>query len=326
MRVFRIIVMLFVCATVVCCKEKDEFYYTTVGTISEKIEVKDIVAVDNQSFLLLGADKDDKSVVYACVEKDNIWSFSKRYTDAEKYNDIAFSEGTVWLCGENMSLRKSKDTLRSSSIFTKFSYWDEWPSEKKNLLEVYVKNGHPFYMIGTDDLLSGSFYRYCYNDTVYSSSKKKYGLNDMVVCEDVAYVAGYGSVLKVSEKGTLESLEKIGGENFTHICSNNTYLFVSTYSGDIYRSEIGSDLWTKVASCGKKLLFVEANSFGDVIATGESKEILVSTDNGNNWREENFQDGNKISAVVTINDIFYIGTRKSCVLKVNHQALAIHGK
>ncbi len=307
------------------CEKKEKLYFTTLGTISDKVSVIDIAVVDESTFLLLSRDKDDKSVIYVCTQKNqNTWSFSKRMTIIDQYNDIDFVDGVTWMCGDKMFLTKSFDTLKTRQRHTKFNYWNDWPSEKKNLKELYVLNGRPQYMIGTDDLLTGSFYTYKYADTVYSSSKKHFGLNDMVVCGSDAYVAGYGSIVHVSDNGATETLENIGGENFTHICTAGSYLFTCTYSGDIYRSEIGSNDWRKVCTTGKHLLFIEANKYGDVIATGETKEVLVSQDFGANWEEEKYSDGNKISCVVTIDDTFYLGTSKGVVLKINHGTFAIN--
>ena len=84
----------------------------------------------------------------------------------------------------------------------------------------------------------------------------KNGLNDMVVHNGDVYVAGYGSILRVTNNGKTETLENIGGENFTHICVGGDYLFACSYSGNIYCSEIGSNSWKKISTLGKKLLFI----------------------------------------------------------------------
>ena len=146
----------------------------------------------------------------------------------------------------------------------------------------------------------------------------------MVVCGDDVYVAGYGSIFRVS--GGTETLEDIGGENFTHICVGGSYLFACTYSGKIFRSEIGSNNWEKITSLGKNLLFIEANSKGDVVAAGGSREILVSTNYGTDWYEEKYSDGNKISCMKQYGDDFYIGTEKGIVVKITHNQLQINAK
>lgn len=326
-RFLRFAFVLSLCALCFGCQKKEKFFYTTLGDLG--VEILDIEPIDESDFIVLGYDKVDhninESTFLLCHESDGSkWNSSVKMRIMDKYNDVAFADGVVWFCGDNMFLSKSFDTLRTRQRHTKFTWWDEWPSEKTNLKEMYIQNGRPKYMIGTDDLLSGSFYHYAYSDTVYSGSKKKYGLNDMVVYNDDVYVAGYGSILRVTNNGKTETLENIGGENFTHICVGGDYLFACSYSGNIYRSEIGSNSWKKISTLGKKLLFIEANSKGDVIATGESKEILVSTNFGTEWREEKYSDGNKISCVVAVGDNFYIGTEKGVVLKVTHKMLSLN--
>lgn len=320
--------LLLVCSLCFGCQKKEQFFYTTVGTTPEKIDITDISSINDSTFYVIGIDKEEHTYVYLCQAKNqNTWSFSKRYKSLDKYRCIVFdNNGVTWWCGDKMFLSKSFDTLKTSQRHSKFTYWNEWPSEKTNLRELCVKDGKPFYMIGTDDLLSGSFYTYANSDSVYNSSKKHFGLNDMVVCGDTVYVAGYGSILRVSDNGNSQELENIGGENFTHICRGGKYLFVSTYSGKIFRSEIGSGSWEKVTSLGKNLLFIEANSYGDVIAAGGSREILISTNYGAEWREEKYSDGNKISCMKQYGDNFYIGHEKGTVLKITHNQLQINAK
>ncbi len=322
----RAAVLFLVCAVCFGCQKKEQLYYTTLGTTPEKIDITDISRINDSTFYVIGIDKEDHTYVYLCRSKNqNSWSFSKRYKSLDRYRCIVFDDkGTTWWCGDKMFLSKSFDTLKTSQRHSKFTYWNEWPSEKTNLRELYVKDGRPYYMIGTDDLLSGSFYTYANSDTVYSSAKKHFGLNDMVVCGDDVYVAGYGSIFRVS--GGAETLEDIGGENFTHICVGGSYLFACTYSGKIFRSEIGSNNWEKITSLGKNLLFIEANSKGDVIAAGGSREILVSTNYGTDWYEEKYSDGNKISCMKQYGDDFYIGTEKGIVVKITHNQLQINAK
>lgn len=323
----RVLLFCFACIAFFACKKKEQFYYTTLGTTPEKVLISDIDVVNDSTFFVMGTDKEDRSVVYLCRENgQNKWSFSKQAKLRDKYADIVFDNGTTWLCGDDMFLCKSIDTAKSVARYTKFSYWNEWPSEKTHLRKLYVKDGLPYYMIGSDDLLSGSFYTYQNNDTIYKGSKKHFGLNDMVVCNDDVYVAGYGSILYVTDNGNTESFEDIGGENFTQICQAGSYLFACSYSGNIYRSDVGTHSWEKVASMGKDLLFIEANSLGDVIVAGESKTMLVSTNYGTEWREEKYSDGNKISCLFEHDNTFYIGTEKGVVLKITHSELAINGK
>ena len=320
----RIVVFSLICLAVAGCKKKDKMSYHPVGTINN-VAIKDIVGVDSDMLLVLGSEK-NKSVVYSFGIENR--SSEKRLSKNIEYNDICFDNGTTWLCGNDMNIRVSNDTARSvdEDKIPDFSYWDEWPTEKSNMVEMYVKDGKPRYAIGKRDMLKGNFYLYNNDEYFFhGNTQVDLGLNDMVVVNDTVYIAGYGSILRVTNNGADINYEEIGDENFTSIAvGNGKYLYASTYSGKIYRSKIGSNEWEKINHSGKHLLFVEANDFGDVVAMGESREVLVSTDFGNTWREEKYDEGNKVSCLVSIDNVFYVGTEKGTIIKMTKESLDLN--
>lgn len=271
--------------------------------------------VDENTFLILCKDKDESSFVY----KYN-GGAKKMSSSSVKFHTIEFSEGTTWLAGDTLAIRSSVDTGKTWKYAGNSSFVDwkkNWQSDVSDLICLYVKDDKPAFAIGTDDLFSGNVYW----DNCEKSSQKKFGLNDMIVLHDSAYIAGYGSVIFTNDLGNTQTLEDIGGENFMSICSNDAYIFVCSYSGKIYRTKVGSHSWDKMYANGKKLLFIEANQNGDVVAVGESRNILISNDNGKTWREESYNEGNKISCLKVINNEFYIGTEKGTIIKLTEMSL-----
>ena len=119
-------------------------------------------------------------------------------------------------------------------------------------------------------------------------------------------------------------MEDIGDEIFTGITINNTCLLTCAYSGTIYRCDLGSEKWKKMTSRGKKLLHIASNSKGDVVVVGETKDILLSTDYGENWTTVKFKEGNKISCLKVINDDFFIGTEKGTIIKLTHDNVVLN--
>ena len=311
------------CVASIGCQKKEKLYYNPVVSL-DKVSIKDIAPIDTNKFLVLGFDTDDHSVVYLCTKNDDgTYSKSKRWSNRVHFNTIEFVNGTTWLGGDTLAIRSSADTGRNWTKYGDFSDWKEnWPSEISDVRKLYIKNDVPYYAIGTDDLLSGNFYWINPNWGVWASTQLKYGANSMVVYNDSAYVAGYGSILFAAEGGNAQSLEDIGGENFTDITFANTnYLYTCAYSGKIYRSELFSHSWQKTFDQGEQLLHIAADDHGNVVAVGESKTVLISNDNGETWREDSYSEGNKISCMKIIQNEFYIGTEKGTIIKLNNVSL-----
>jgi hypothetical protein len=331
-RVFSLVTLFVIFLSITSCQKKDDLLYSTVGSI-DKVTILDIEPMgDNYTWMVLGRNDDDhdKTKLYYCTIASNALSTkSKRCESKITYNDIEYCNDTLWICGNNMKLHYSLDTGRNISVggdtTFDFSYFDAYPLEKTDLKKLYVKDGKPFYAIGSKDLLDGNFY--CYNNgkNVFKSSQKGFGLNDMVIYNtDEAYVAGYGSIFHVSENGATQKMEDIGDENFTGITINSTCLLTCSYSGTIYRCDLGSEKWEKMTSRGKKLLHIASNSKGDVVVVGETKDILLSTDYGENWTTVKYKEGNKISCLKVINDDFFIGTEKGTIIKLTHDNVALN--
>lgn len=323
MRFYKLLLVSLACVAFISCTKKDKMSLIPITTL-DNTEIKDIVFVENDLLAVLGRE-DDKSVVYTLNPTTH--SKSKRLIKTLDYNGLCFDNGELWMCGENMNIRVSADTGKTvdENRIPDFSYWKEWPTEKSNLVEIYVKDGKPKYAIGKRDMLLGNFYYYHNDENLfYGGSQTQFGVNDMVVYNDEVYVAGYGTIMHVTDNGATRTIENIGGENFTSIAIGGKYLFACTYSGKIYRSEIGSNTWEKIGKEGKNLLFIEADDYGDVVAMGETREVLVSMDYGNEWRIEKYDEGRKISCLVKINNEFYAGTEKGTIIKINKESLAVN--
>lgn len=323
MRFYKFLLVSLACVAIFGCTKKDKMSFIPVTTL-DNIEIKDIAFIENDLFVVLGRDN-DKSVIYTLNPTTH--SKSRRLSKNLDYNGLCFDNGELWMCGEDMNIRVSVDTGKTvdENRVPDFTYWKEWPTEKSNLLALYVKDGKPKYAIGKRDMLLGNFYYYNDDERLFhGGSQTQFGINDMVVYNDEVYVAGYGSIMHVTDDGATRTMENIGGENFTSIAIGGNYLFACTYSGKIYRSEIGSNSWKKISREGKKLLFIEADDYGDVIAMGETREVLVSMDFGNEWREEKYEEGRKISCLVKINNEFFAGTEKGTIIKINKESLAVN--
>lgn len=308
------------------CKKIERIYFSPVTTI-DKMEIIDFTAITDSTFLVLCKDKDEKREVYRCTWGKNQKVTSKKMgkTLSLKFNTIEFKDGKTWLAGDTLAIRMSEDTGTSWARWKSKSFddWKEnWHSDISDLTNIYIKNDEPYFAIGTDDLFKGNFYWFSTEWNSWKSGQKQFGLNDMLVCDDsLVYIAGYGSICFANKMGENHTLENIGGENFTSICTNGKYVYACSYSGKIYRSKIAENKWEHVYSKGTRLLFIESDNAGNVVAVGESKKISISNDNGENWREESYSDGNKISCMKMINNEFYIGTEKGVIIKLNNANL-----
>ena len=319
----HILFLIWLCIACIGCQKKEKLYYNPVATI-DNVSIIDIAPVDADNFLVLGSDKEDHSVVYLCTKKtDGTYLQSKQWSNRVHFNTLEFSNGPAWLGGDTLAIRSSADTGKTWTKYGDFSYWKEnWPNEISDVQKLYIKNDAPYYIVGTEDLLSGNFYWWNSDWGAWSSTQLNYGANSMVVYNDSAYVAGYGSILFAAKLGKNQSLEDIGGENFTDITlANAKYVYTCSYSGKIYRSELFSHSWQKMYHNGKQLLHIAADNNGNVIATGESRAILISNDNGETWREESYSDGNRISSLNILQNEFYIGTEKGRIIKMNNTSL-----
>lgn len=308
------------------CKKLDRMYFSPVTTI-DKMEIIDLTPVTDSIFLVLCKDKDEKREIYRCT-----WGKNQKVTSTKmgksfslKFNTIEFKDGKTWIGGDTLAIRMSEDTGKTWVRWrtNSFDNWKEnWPGDISNLTNIYIKNDEPYFAIGSDDLFKGNFYWFCTEWNSWKSGQKQFGLNDMIVCDDsLVYIAGYGSICYANQLGENQTLENVGGENFTSICSNGKYVFACSYSGKIFRTEMSENKWEKVSSKGTRLLFIEADNNGNVVAVGESKKVLISNDNGETWREESYSEGNKISCMEMLNNEFYIGTEKGVIIKLNNANL-----
>ena len=326
----KIFILLLIVAGFTSCLNKNELMFMPVGTI-DKLTIRDVFPMnDEKTLLVLGQNDENYTEVYMCNVTKNGLTKDKRCRSKIVYNTICFNEGKVWIGGEDMNLRRSSDTARNvlngGDLKYNFTNWRQnWPADLSNLKGLYAKDGQLTYMYGTDDLFTGNFYVYKGDDTVFLSKQTQCGLNDMLVYDNDVYLAGYGNIFHVTENGQKMDMENVGGENFTGITVvDDKYLFACTYSGKVFRSKVGSGEWEKVYNEGKKLLHIQANKFGDVVASGESKDLFVSNDSGNNWRKVRYEEGNKITYMGNLADTIYIGTEKGTLIRVSHEGLSIH--
>ena len=325
----KIFILVLIVAGFTSCIDDNELMFEPVGTI-DKLVIRDIVPMSVDTLLVLGQNEENYTEVYLCKATSSGLSSTKRCRSKIVYNTICFNEGKVWMGGEDMNLRRSSDTAKNvpdgGDLKFTFTDWRQnWPAELSNLKGLSAKDGNLQYMYGTDDLFTGNFYVYESDDTVFSSTQTQCGLNDMLVYNNDVYLAGYGNIFHVTENGQKMNLENIGGENFTGITIvDNKFLFACTYSGKVFRSEVGSGEWEKVYNEGKKLLHIQANKYGDVVASGENKDLYISNDSGTNWRKVHYDEGNKITYMGYIADKIYIGTEKGTIIRLSHDGLSIH--
>ena len=163
-RVFSLVTLFVIFLSITSCQKKDDLLYSTVGSI-DKVTILDIEPMgDNYTWMVLGRNDDDhdKTKLYYCTIASNALSTkSKRCESKITYNDIEYCNDTLWICGNNMKLHYSLDTGRNISVggdtTFDFSYFDAYPLEKTDLKKLYVKDGKPFYAIGSKDLLDGNF-------------------------------------------------------------------------------------------------------------------------------------------------------------------------
>ena len=325
----KIFILFLIAIGFTSCLDDNELMFEPVGTI-DKFAIRDIVPISTDTLLVLGQNDENYTEVYLCKTTTSGLNSTKRCRSKIVYNTICFNEGNVWTGGDDMALRRSSDTAKNiptgGDIKYTFTDWRQnWPTELSNLKGLYAKDGQLKYMYGTDDLFTGNFYVYQSDDTVFSSTQTQCGLNDMLVYNDEVYLVGYGNIYHITDNGKTVNFEKIGSENFTGITIvDDKYLFACTYSGKVFRSERGSGEWEKVYNEGKKLLHIQANKYGDVVASGESKDLFVSNDSGNNWRKVHYDEGNKITYMGYIADKIYIGTEKGTIIRLSHDGLSIH--
>ena len=325
----KIFILFLIVAGLTSCIDDNELMFEPVGTI-DKLAIRDIEPIENtDTLLVLGLGDDNKTELHICkTSNTGLSSLRKCGSSQLVYNALCYNEGKVWVGGDDMCLRTSPIT--ADNVFDNGKYYftnwrQNWPADLTNLKGLYAKDGQLTYMYGTDDLFTGNFYVYKNNDTVFLSKQTQCGLNDMLVYDNDVYLAGYGNIFHVTENGQKMDLENVGGENFTGITIvDNKYLFACTYSGKVFRSEVGSGEWVKVYNEGKKLLHIQANKYGDVVASGESKDLFISNDSGNNWRKVHYDEGNKITYMGYIADKIYIGTEKGTIIRLSHDGLSIH--
>ena len=326
----KIFILFLAVACFTACVEDNKLMFIPVGTI-DKLTIRDVVPMnDEKTLLVLGQNNENYTEVYLCKQTEKGLEKDKRCRSKIVYSAICFNEGKVWVGGEDMALRRSSDTAKNipngGDIKYTFTDWRQnWPAELSNLRGLSAKEGNLHYMYGTDDLFTGNFYWYERDDTVFFSKQTKCGLNDMLVYNNEVYLAGYGNIFHVTENGQKMDLENVGGENFTGITIvDDKFLFACTYSGKVFRSEVGSGEWEKVYNEGKRFLHIQANKYGDVVVSGESKDVVISNDSGNNWRKVHYDEGNKITYMGYIADKIYIGTEKGTIICLSHEGLSIH--
>ena len=247
---------------------------------------------------------------------------------SETVKGLAISDGTLWACGDNMMFLVSKDNGNNWDPVWDPNYTFEyfWVDDRTDLKKIYASGNEVLFAIGNKHMLQGNLY---YKNTSpwypFWSSQLKMGVNDMFVVDSTqVYVAGYGSIVHaervLNSKGTMDSIaitqNDIGGENFTGVTQGGLKTIVAcSFSGNIYTKDLLDDTWKKTYSSSIKLRHIVGDTYGNLIAVGDSRYILISNNHGKDWLKVRHANARNITSLSLQDDYFWATTKNGEVIK-----------
>lgn len=304
--------------TIQSCNKKEKILYSATGIING-IEILDILPIQDSLLVISGKDESNvgKIFVFDMVSK----SYST-FTTHKVIRDISISKNGLWACGDSMTVLFSADTGKTWNKFASFNYF--WEVDRTDLKELYVRNSKLIYGIGTKDLLNGNVY--VSNNSItypFKSNQMQKGVNDMVIVDSTrAFVACYGSIHSFKNDGAVEKIENVGGHNFTGITLSGIQTIVScTFEGEIYKSSLNDSSWKQVLKSKMAFRYIAGDSYGNVIAVGESNTMYISKDFGENWITIKYNNGRDISCLGVENNIFYLGSKTGAIRYITRKQI-----
>lgn len=302
-----------------CNKNNIDPQYTTFERNFDGITINDIVKYNDSIFFFVGENNENEGIIGKYNKNSN--DFTKHEYDEVLYG-ISISSEAIWVCGANMLLLKSRDDGFSWDPVNSFVYF--WDVDKSHLKEIYAIGNKPIFAIGTKHMLNGNFYNP--NPTPYypfQSTQLQMGINDMLVVDSTdIYIAGYGSILHVNGIDEEPRYCDIGGENFTGITiASNSSIASCTFSGNIFIFNTIDSVWKKEYEGNIKLRHIIGDTYGNILAFGDKRYMLASTDYGDNWTRIRYPDAQDVTCVSFYDNVFYIGTSKGQIMEFERNQL-----
>lgn len=301
-----------------CKKANIDLTYSTIAFING-ITIHDIIVLSDTAILFCGATNLDQGRIGTYTTTTKKTEFTK--TD-QIMNGLTSSSDILWACGNNMCMLKSTDAARSwqtawdsvgmSEFFNKNQY--------TNITKMYAVDSTPVFAIGYKHMLEGNLYVQNNNSLISFTTKSlNMGVNDMLVVDSTEiFVAGYGSIVHMKNTDAPLTYCSIGNENFTGITQvGRNSLVACTQSGALYTYNGIDSVWKKNYTASMSLTHVIGDIYGNLIAVGNGRHVLVSNNYGENWHKVRYPNSKNITCLTFDVGYFWAGTSNGEIIRFN---------
>jgi len=315
--IFRIAVLCcaFFCVTS-CKKDAIDLKYSTVAFI-EGVCINDVLVLSDTIILFCGK---------TSLEQGRIGTFQRVTKKVELsktdqiMHDLSGSADALWACGNNMCVLKSVDTGRVWNPVWDAVYTSEFYDEenKTDIHKIHAVGSYPVFAIGYKNMLDGKLY--VQNENPVNPFKTKplnMGVNDMLVVDSTEiYVAGYGSIVHVTGLDSNPLICSVGNENFTGITQVGTKSLVAcTQAGALYMYNGIDSVWKKTYQSSMSLTHVVGDTYGNLLAVGNGRHVLVSNNYGESWRKVRYPNSKHIRSLSFDSGYFWAGTENGEIVR-----------
>lgn len=210
--------------------------------------------------------------------------------------------GNIYLTGFDGKLISTS----SQNISWKFTQINTW----KNYVDVVFPENNKGLLISTKTYLEGSVDIIDTNGIIQSEKEFNFGLNDIeVVNPQMAYVSGYGAVLKTIDGGKNWNITDVKNDNFTAVhASGINEAWTCGYNGNIFHTKDGGNTWERKRNGNDltkpryQLLDILFTDTLHGYAIGEKGLFIYTDDGGNHWMEFDRFTDNALRSIVAKKD------------------------
>jgi photosystem II stability/assembly factor-like uncharacterized protein len=207
-------------------------------------------------------------------------------TDAPKemYGMGVSANGTMYLCGVDGDVLRSRD----QGLSWQFNRIGDW-------LHYF---GGTFITPDTGIFVSsvlqrqGTITRIDSNFHIIDEQTFNFGMNNIYVVDaNTAYLIGYGTVMKTTDRGSTWQFLNVANDNFTAMDIHGEEIWLCGYAGSVFHSTDGGQNWHRQRDGNDFTL--PRYSMLDIVfkdrlngwAVCDNGKMLYSNDGGNHWME-----------------------------------------
>lgn len=241
--------------------------------------------IGGSTCIVAGGETFYSSVVVRSTDGGYTWS-SNSYPDAPKemYGMGVSPDGNIYLSGIDGDVLHSKDSGKT------------WQFDRINDWLVYFGGYFPSHDTGI--FVSSVLQRQCTitrvtaNFNIIDEKTYIFGLNNIYMPSPaVAYVIGYGTVMKTTDKGNTWNFQDVQGDDFTAMDIHGNEIWMCGANGSIYHTNNGGNKWDVLRNGNDITIpkyYLRSMVFKDELhgwACGDDGKLIATDDGGHHWAE-----------------------------------------